>query len=118
MVAPVAMPALSGIMPSIENQWRLQYYFDFVVRIMLAFGLAFELPMAMGFIARIGIFSAQGFREQRRIAVVIIFIASAALTPQDPFTMLLMAMPLLGLYELGIRLAAMAGRREARALSG
>jgi len=107
VVAPVAMPVLSGLLPSIRNQWRLEHYFSFVIRIMLAFGLAFELPIVMGFIARIGIFDAAGFKRQRRIAIVLIFIASAAFTPQDPFTMLLMAIPLLGLYELGIRFAIM-----------
>ena len=84
---------------------------------MLAFGAAFELPIVMGFIARIGIIDAGGFRSKRRIAVVLIFVASAALTPQDPFTMLLMAIPLLGLYELGIRLAMLVGARNARAFS-
>ena len=118
VVAPVAMPVLAGLLPSIENQWRLEYYFSFVIRMMLAFGAAFELPIVMGFIARIGIFDAAAFRSKRRIAVVLIFVASAALTPQDPFTMLLMAIPLMGLYELGIRFAVLVGERDARMLAG
>ena len=105
VVAPVAMPVLASLLPSILNQWRLEYYFSFIIRMMLAFGIAFELPIAMGFVARIGIFSSVNFRSKRKIAIVPIFIASAALTPQDPFTMLLMAFPLLGLYELGVRFA-------------
>ncbi|MBD3183167.1 twin-arginine translocase subunit TatC [Candidatus Poribacteria bacterium] len=117
VVTPVAMPVLSGLMPSIENQWRIEYYFSFVIRIMLAFGLAFELPMVMGFISWIGIFDAEGFKRQRKLAVILIFVASAALTPQDPFTMLLMAIPLMGLYELGIRFAIAIGQRNARMLS-
>ena len=117
VVAPVAMPVLAGFLPSIENQWRLEYYFSFVIRMMLAFGISFELPIVMGFVARIGIIDAAGFRKQRRIAVVLIFIASAALTPQDPFTMLLMAIPLLGLYELGIRFSTLVGSRNAMVLS-
>lgn len=117
VVIPVAMPVLAGLIPSIENQWRLEYYFSFIIRIMLAFGLAFELPMVMGFIARIGVFDAATFKRQRRLAVVLIFVASAALTPQDPFTMLLMALPLMGLYELGIRFAILVGERSARMLS-
>lgn len=118
VVAPVAMPVLAGLLPSIENQWTLERYFSFVIRMLLAFGAAFELPIVMGFIARIGIFDAASFKRKRRTAVVLIFIASAALTPQDPFTMLLMALPLLGLYELGIRFAMLVGAREARVLSG
>lgn len=118
IVAPMAMPVLAGLIPSIRNQWRLELYFAFVVRLMLAFGIAFELPIVMGFMARIGVFSAAGFRKQRRIAIVIIFIVSAALTPQDIFTMFLMAIPLMGLYELGIRFAVLADQRNARLLSG
>jgi len=112
IVAPVAMPILAGFLPSIENQWTLERYFSFVTRMLLAFGAAFELPIVMGFIARIGVFDAASFKGKRRIAVVLIFIVSAALTPQDPFTMLLMALPLLGLYELGIRFAILVSARE------
>lgn len=118
VVIPVAIPVLAGFLSSIENLWRLEKYFSFVVGLMLAFGLAFELPIVMGFVARIGIFSAENFKKQRKIAVVLIFIASAAFTPQDPFTMLLMAIPLMGLYELGIRFAIMVGEQQARVLSG
>jgi sec-independent protein translocase protein TatC len=84
---------------------------------MLAFGVAFELPIVMGFVAKIGLFDAASFKRQRRIAIVFIFIASAGLTPQDPFTMFLMAIPLMGLYELGIRFAMVGGARAARLLS-
>ena len=118
VVAPVAIPVLAGILPSVRNQWRLESYFSFVIRMMLAFGAAFELPIVMGFVSRIGIISAEGFRSKRKIAVVLIFIASAALTPQDPFTMILMAVPLLGLYELGIRFAMLVGVRSAQPLIG
>ena len=118
IVAPVAMPVLAGFLPSIKNQWRLEYYFSFVLRMMLAFGVAFELPIVMGFIARLGIFDAESFKAKRKIAIVLIFITSAALTPQDPFTMLLMAIPLLGLYELGIWFAVMVGASDTRILSG
>lgn len=118
VVAPMAMPVLASILPGIRNQWRLENYFSFVLRMMLAFGVAFELPIVMGFIAKIGIFDAAGFKRQRRIAVILIFVASAALTPQDPFTMFLMAIPLMGLYELGIRFAMAVGARDARLLSG
>jgi len=114
----VAMPVLAGILPSIENQWRLEYYFSFVIRLMLAFGVAFELPIVMGFIAKIGIFDAGNFKRQRKIAIILILVASAALTPQDPFTMILMAVPLYVLYELGIWFAVLVGEREARMLSG
>jgi len=118
VVTPVAIPVLAGFLSSIENLWRLEKYFSFVIGLMLAFGLAFELPIVMAFVARIGILNAETFKKQRRIAVLLIFIASAAFTPQDPFTMLLMAIPLLGLYELGIRFAILVGERQEALLSG
>lgn len=119
VVAPVAIPVLAGFLPSIENRWTLDSYFTFVIHMMLAFGAAFELPIVMGFIARIGLINAEGFRSKRKIVVVLIFIASAGLTPtQDPFTMFLMAVPLLGLYWLGIRFAMIVGTGEARLFSG
>lgn len=118
IVSPVVIPVLAGILPSIENQWRLDYYLSFLIGLMLAFGLAFELPMVMGFIAKLGLISATTFRKQRRLAVVLIFIASGALTPQDPFSMILMAVPLLGLYELGIRLAILVGERKETVMLG
>lgn len=119
VVIPLSIPILSGFLPSIENQWRLEYYFSFVIQVMLAFGAAFELPIVMGFIARIGVLGADTFKRKRKIAIILIFIASAILTPQqDPFTLFLMALPLMGLYELGIRFAMMAGEREAEILSG
>ncbi|MFC1713014.1 twin-arginine translocase subunit TatC [Candidatus Poribacteria bacterium] len=117
VVAPMAMPVLASILPDIRNQWRLENYFSFVLRMMLAFGVAFELPIVMGFVAKIGIFDAASFKKYRRIAIVLIFIASAGLTPQDPFTMFLMAIPLMGLYELGIRFAMAVGAQNARLLS-
>lgn len=120
IVIPLSIPILSGFLPSIQNQWRLEYYFSFVAQIILAFGVAFELPIVMGFIARIGILNAETFKRKRKIAIVLIFIASAILTPQDPFTLFLMAIPLMGLYELGIRFAIMVGQRqrETELLSG
>lgn len=113
IVAPISMPVISGILPSVQNQWRIESYFSFIAWLVIAFGIAFELPVVMGFVSSIGILSAQTFRKNRRVAVIIVLIASAVLTPtQDPFTMSLMAVPLLLLYELGIRFAVMFGRHE------
>ena len=66
----------------------------------------------MGFLARIGVMDANAFRDRRRYAVVLIFIASALLTPADLLSMLLMAFPLMGLYELGIGVATFVVRKE------
>ncbi len=88
-------------------------YLSFVTALMLSFGLIFELPVAIGFLTRIGLFSSQMLREQWRFAVVVIFIAAAALTPgPDVFSQMIMAAPLLVLYGISILVAMLIERRK------
>ncbi|HOU36818.1 MAG TPA: twin-arginine translocase subunit TatC, partial [Candidatus Omnitrophota bacterium] len=78
-----------------------------------AFGLIFELPLAIGFLVRIGVLRSDTLRRQRRFTVVGIFILAAALTPgPDVFSQVLMAVPLLVLYEVGIIVAQIIERRN------
>jgi len=113
IVAPVSIPVLASLLPSVQNQWRIEYYFSFVGWLVLAFGVSFELPVVMGFVSRVGILDAKVFKRKRKIAIVLVFVASALLTPtQDPFTLFLMAIPLLILYEVGIRFAVMLGSQR------
>ena len=70
----------------------------------------FELPLVMAFLARLDIVRASTYREKRRVAFFVLIVASALLTPGDIVPMLLMAIPLLGLYEFGIVLAVLASR--------
>ena len=81
---------------------RLTYYINFVLLLPLGFGIAFQLPLVMLFLHRIGIFTIGAYLEKWRIAMLVIFIVSMFLTPADPVSMLLMALPLTGLYFLGI----------------
>lgn len=119
IVAPMSIPVLASLLPSVQNQWRIEHYFSFVGWLVLAFGISFELPVVMGFVARVGILDARVFKRKRKIAVVLVFAASAILTPtQDPFTMCLMAIPLLILYEIGIRFAVMLGNQRVSELAG
>ncbi len=119
IVAPISIPVLTSLLPSVQNQWRIEYYFSFVGWLALAFGVSFELPIVMGFISKVGIINANFFKKNRKIAVVLVFIASAILTPtQDPFTLLLMAIPLLILYEIGIRFAVMLGSQSVSKFAG
>ena len=78
-------------------------------------GLVFQTPLIMVFLNRTGIVPVDGFRKARRMAVLIGFIVSAFLTPPDPFSLLLMAGPLVLLYEIGIivcRLLNIGKRKE------
>jgi len=75
-------------------------YLSFVSAMVFAFGLVFELPLVIGVLAKIGILKSAGLCKQRRFAIVFIFIVAAALTPgPDVFSQVLMALPLLVLYE-------------------
>ena len=87
---------------------RVNDYISFVGSFVLAFGIVFELPLVLVFLARIGIASPEFLRQKRRYAIVFIFIISAILTPPDVASQLLMAVPLVGLYELGIILSKFA----------
>jgi len=119
IVAPVSIPVLASLLPSVQNQWRIEYYFSFVGWLVLAFGVSFELPVVMGFVSRVGILDAKVFKRKRKIAIVLVFVASALLTPtQDPFTLFLMAIPLLILYEVGIRFAVMLGSQRVSKFAG
>jgi sec-independent protein translocase protein TatC len=105
IVAPVVMGFAANLYIDLEDLWELERYVNFLARLLLGFGIAFELPIVMAFLSRIGVINAQGFRERQSYAVVGIFTMSAMLTPADVLSMLLMAVPLILLYQLGIFLA-------------
>ncbi len=80
-------------------------YILLTVKILLAFGVAFELPIVLLFLARVGIINADMMTRYWRHAVVLISAAAAVLTPSnDPLTMMMMAIPMAGLYVLSIGL--------------
>jgi sec-independent protein translocase protein TatC len=89
-------------MMNIDPDPRISEWLGFVLFLPLGFGIAFQLPLVMLFLQRIGIFTIEAYLEKWRIAVLVIFCISMFLTPADPVSMLLMAVPLTGLYFLGI----------------
>jgi sec-independent protein translocase protein TatC len=90
-----------GVAPTL----RLSEWMSFATILPLVFGLAFQTPLIMLFLERIGIFTVDDFRAKRKMSILIITIAAAVLTPgQDPFSMTLLAVPMVLLYELGILL--------------
>ena len=90
---------------------------NFITRLLLWLGLAFQMPIIVYFIARVGLVTATTLRKQWRIAVVIVAVLSAVITPSiDPVTMLLTMAPLLALYILSIGLAVIGTRQYERAM--
>ena len=90
----------------------IQWYLTFVIRLILGFGLVFELPVFVLFLAKMGILTPQMMRKNRRYALLGIFVTSAIITPPDVFTQLMMSGPLIILYEISIYVAVIFGRKR------
>ena len=86
----------------IAPEMRINDWLSFVLFLPLGFGLAFQLPLVMLFLNRINLFTIDAYLSKWRIAVMIIFVLAMLLTPADPISMLLLAIPLTMLYFLGI----------------
>ncbi len=86
----------------IQLEARVSEYLGLVTQIILAFGLAFQLPLLLVLLAKAGITSAEGLRSKRKLALVLILAAAAVLTPPDVFSQIALAVPLYLLYELAI----------------
>jgi sec-independent protein translocase protein TatC len=113
LLIPTAIRFLSGFSPEVfKTEWTSQNYIPFVTALLFWIGVCFELPLVAFFLAKIGVVSWRLLLKGWRYAVVLIFLAAALITPTvDPFNMALVALPLIGLYFLGILLALIA-RRE------
>ena len=90
-----------GALP-IELEPRISEYLSLMMRLIFAFGLAFELPVILLLLARVGIVTPEGLAEKRKIAIVVAFVAAAILTPPDVISQLLLALPIIMLYEISI----------------
>ena len=106
LVMPIVLEFLLGFNTSMDLELmnRLSEYISFAVMLPLMFGISWELPLVMVFLNKINIFSVETYREKRRISIFVIAVLSVFLTPADPISMLLMMIPLVLLYELGILL--------------
>jgi sec-independent protein translocase protein TatC len=90
----------------------LQWYLSFVTRLILGFGIVFELPVFTLFLAKMGIVTADMMKKYRKYAIVGIFMMAAIFTPPDVFTQTMMAIPLIILYEISIYVAKIFGRKK------
>ncbi len=97
----------------IENTISIEEYLNFTINLLLGAGLVFELPMVSFFLSRLGILTPQFMRKYWRHAVVIIFIFSAFLSPgTDPVSMVLLAIPLIALYEISIWISRLSRKKD------
>lgn len=93
-------------LPSIKE------YLSFSFKLLLAFGIIFELPIFILFLAKLGVVNDRMLRSQRKFAILGIFIVAAILTPPDVVSQTLMAIPLMALYEISIFVAKLFGKKS------
>jgi sec-independent protein translocase protein TatC len=90
----------------------MREYFGFSAKLLLAFGLVFELPLVLTFMAKLGIVSVDFLKKNRKYALLLFFAGAAILTPPDVITQILMALPLMVLYEISIIGAKIFGKKN------
>ncbi|MFA4993854.1 MAG: twin-arginine translocase subunit TatC [Bdellovibrionales bacterium] len=105
------IPAAAGGLP-IQLEARVSEYLSLSMTVIFAFGMAFELPVALVLLARAGVVSATKLSSFRRYAIVLIFVAAAVLTPPDLISMVSLALPMTLLYELSILGAKWVGKKD------
>lgn len=101
----------SGALP-IEVEPRISEYLSLVMRLMFAFGLSFELPVILLLLVKAGIATPDGLASKRKYAILLSFIAAAILTPPDVISQVLLAVPVILLYEISIIAARIISKPE------
>jgi sec-independent protein translocase protein TatC len=115
VILPAALDFLTNFDDGLYNdQIRASYYFSFVTLVMFATGLAFEMPIFILALVRIGVLSAEKLRRNRRIGVLIMVVFAIMLPTVDPVSLALETIPLLILYEASIVLSAFMEKRWER----
>ena len=113
VMLPFILPFLYSLgTETIKPTINVSEYIGFSVQIILVAGLVFELPVASFVLTKIGLLSPKILRKYRRYGIIIIFILSAFLTPPDPGSQVLLAVPLLVLYEISIGISVLAYRKR------
>ena len=112
-VLPLGLKFLLGFQAeSLEPIITIDEYLKFATRLILAFGIIFEMPVVLVLLGLLGIVTPDGLRKYRRHAVVILAISAALLTPADVGTMFMLFTPMILLYEMSIWLVRLVVRRD------
>lgn len=118
VIAPISVRFFASyeISESLENLFDLSSYISTVTMIVLGSGLLFQLPVVVFFLTKAGLVSAALMRKYRKHAIIVILALGAIITPPDPFSQVLIALPLMLLYQLSIFIARRIEKREAKLL--
>lgn len=109
-----AFHSMAGLLHVKQEIISLGSYVPLVMKLIFAFGLVFQVPLVLTSLGWLGVLTSRGLREKRRIAIVIAFILGMVLTPPDPLSQILMALPLCLLYEISILIVASKERLTGR----
>lgn len=112
----IVIPAMSQFIQSFSAQSitaapDIEQYFGFVLTLFMVFGCAFEVPIVVIVLARLGLVTIEQLREFRGYFIVVAFVVAAVVTPPDVISQLALAIPMCLLYEVGILVAGMSSRR-------
>jgi sec-independent protein translocase protein TatC len=116
IISPLSINFLGSYRVSnlVTNQINITSYIGSVTSVALSAGITFELPIVVFFLARIGIITPEFMRRYRRHAIVVVLVLAAVITPPDIFSLILVAIPLILLYEVSIFIAKGVITRRAR----
>lgn len=110
---PLALAYLLGIDPQVELMLSYNSYFSLVLWMVAILGVVFEIPLVILTLVKIGIVKSATLRRSRRYAILLIFIVAAIITPTpDAFNLCMVAIPMVGLYEVGLWLARLSEKGE------
>ena len=96
----------------IRLEAKMGEYLSLMMRFIFAFGLAFQLPVALTLMAKANLVNYESLRKFRKYAIVMAFLAAAFLTPPDPFSQISLALPIILLYEISIYLTKIIGKNK------
>jgi sec-independent protein translocase protein TatC len=112
LVLPAVFAFLTSVAPTgVAVMPDISHYLDFVLVLFLAFGLCFELPVVLIILVTLGVVTPAQLQKSRAYAIVGAFIVAAVLTPPDVLSQMMLAVPMIVLYELGILAARFLARR-------
>lgn len=113
VILPLGLTFLLGFAtPDLEPMLSAGHYVSFATVLLLAFGITFELPLIITLLTHSGILNSKILREKRKYVILLMFTVAGFLTPPDVVSQVLMAVPLLGLYELSIILASIREKKK------
>lgn len=107
-------PASPGVLP-IELEARVSEYLSLVMKLIFAFGLSFQLPVALTLMGRVGLVTSEQLKRNRKFAIVGVFVVAAVITPPDVISQIGLGVPILILYEISIIAVRIVERKRAAA---